>query len=86
MQNVITTIKNRPVLKKYETWTVALAKKMLYHHAIYELRTPHGNQGNCDVKVQIAENERTATNQISSEKVLKLLFDDGFYQSDGCSQ
>ena len=40
--------------------------------------------GNCDVKIQIAEDERMAK-QFSSEKVLDLLFDDGFALSDGGS-
>ena len=50
------------------------------------LKEVKGNtsKGNCDVKVQIAEDERMAE-QFSSEKVLELLFNDGFYISDGCS-
>ena len=50
------------------------------------LKEVKGNmsKGNRDVKVQIVKDERMAE-QFSSEKVLELLFDDGFYLSGGCS-
>ena len=57
---------------------------MLYHHAIYEFRTPQITKVTMTSKVEIAEDERTAK-QFSSKKVLELLLDNVFYLYDGCS-
>ena len=56
---------------------IAATKQSIIHRNL-DSSTRH------DIKVQIAENERTAK-QFSSENVLELLFNNVFYMSEGCS-